>query len=280
GFEKTFSGLMKIIYPHGAVTPEEVEELFAFAMETRRRVREHILRIDDTFKRNDFKYRRLRDNKSVTVSTPEELQYPEFANSPLVAGQQPASEERPAVTAATEATGEPLKATTAPVVQKAPKAGHIVVAENSRGWNFERLFAQYLIGARKIVIHDPYIRLFYQTRNLMELLELIFRLTPDGDEVEVHLVTQSDQEACIKQEENLNQIVAAFTGSRVAFTWELDSSLGFHARNITTDTGWKITLDRGLDIYQRYESGAFTLEHALQEMRLTRGFEVTYIESK
>ena len=36
-------------------------------------------------------------------------------------------------------------------------------------------------------------------------------------------------------------------GSKVAFSWECDHSPNFHARNIVTDTGWKITMDRGLD---------------------------------
>ena len=57
GFEKTFSGLMKILYPDGKATPQEIEELLSFRMEARRRVREHILRIDDTFKRHDFIYK-------------------------------------------------------------------------------------------------------------------------------------------------------------------------------------------------------------------------------
>jgi ATP-dependent Lon protease len=75
-------------------------------------------------------------------------------------------------------------------------------------------------------------------------------------------------------------MVTAFTGSRVAFTWEFDESPNFHARSITTDTGWKIALDRGLDLFQRYESGPFSLEQALQDARLTRGAEVTYIREK
>jgi len=82
----------------------------------------------------------------------------------------------------------------------------------------------------------------------------------------------------VKQEENLNQIAESFTGSRIAFTWEFDHSPNFHARNIVTDTGWKITIDRGLDIFQRYETGAFSLEQAIQEARLTRGAEITYLK--
>ena len=79
GFEKTFSGLMKIIHPDGKATPEEIAELLEFAMECRRRVREQILRIDDTFKANDFIYRDLQSGAEVTVLTPEEQQYPAFA---------------------------------------------------------------------------------------------------------------------------------------------------------------------------------------------------------
>ena len=48
-------------------------------MEARRRVREHILRIDDTFKRHDFVYRALEGGSNVTVLTPEEIQYSTFA---------------------------------------------------------------------------------------------------------------------------------------------------------------------------------------------------------
>ena len=79
GFEKTFSGLMKILYPDGNATAGEIEELLSFAMEARRRVREHILRIDDTFKRHDFVYCPLTGGSPVTVQTPEEIQYPTFA---------------------------------------------------------------------------------------------------------------------------------------------------------------------------------------------------------
>jgi len=45
----------------------------------------------------------------------------------------------------------------------------------------------------------------------------------------------------------------------------------------TTDTGWKITLDRGLDIYQRYEISPFNLVAGVQDERLTKAFEITYL---
>ena len=81
----------------------------------------------------------------------------------------------------------------------------------------------------------------------------------------------------LAQAENLDQMAGSFVGSRVAFSWELDHSPNFHARSLTTDTGWKIAIDRGLDIFQRFESGPFSVERAIQEARLTRGAEVSYL---
>jgi len=272
GFEKTFSGLMKILHPNGKATAEEIAELLQFAMECRRRVREHILRLDDTFKRHDFSYKAVSGGAPVTVLTPEELQYPTFSAPRIIPNlEDSAGEGETVVEPPTDA------AVPSPEPASAPKLGHIVVPENTKGWSYRRLFAEHLRGAQKITIHDPYVRMFFQTRNLMDFLQMVHDLVPEGDEAEVHLVTQSDLDSCVKQEENLNQIAESFTGSRVAFSWEFDHSPNFHARNITTDTGWKITMDRGLDIFQKFETGPFSLEQALQDARLTRGTEITYL---
>ena len=275
GFEKTFSGLMKIIYPHGEATPEEMRELLQFSMECRRRVREHILRIDDTFKRHDFIYRSIATGEKVTVVTPEEIQYPAFSQPRLIPKLEDLPEHDESLNEpAAQADAAPLPAH----AEASAETGHVVVPENSKGWSYKRLFAPHLKGAGEITIRDPYVRMFFQVRNLMEFLQMVHETVEEGDEVRVHLVTQSDPESCVKQEENLNQLVDSFTGSKVAFSWEFDHGTNFHARNITTDTGWKITMDRGLDIFQKYETGPFSLEQAMQEARLTRGVEVTYLK--
>ena len=272
GFEKTFSGLMKILYPDGNATSREIEELLSFAMEARRRVREHILRIDDTFKRHDFVYRPVAGGAAVTVLTPEEVQYPTFSGPRTKpAGEE--SEEAETTPDGVPAAGAPE----APGLPVTAQPGHIVVPENTKGWSYRRLFALHLKGARQITIRDPYVRLFFQARNLMELLQVVHDLVPEGDEAAVHLITQSDADSCVRQAENLDQMVAAFTGSRVVFSWELDHNPNFHARSITTDNGWKITIDRGLDIFQKFESGPFSVEQAIQEARLTRGADVSYL---
>lgn len=280
GFEKSFSGLMKILHPTGVATANEIEELLSLAMEARRRVREHLLRIDDTFKRHDFVYQETNGGRTVTVLTPEELQYPTFAAPKGRAGDQsgPEGGDEAGASSGTAETSARHAATPANSEITTPEPGHVVVPENVKGWSYRRLFAQHVTGARKITVSDPYVRLFFQARNFMEFLQMIHDTVPEGDEAAVHLITQSDPDSCVKQEENLNQIAKSFTGSRVAFTWEFNHSPGFHARSIVTDTGWKITMDRGLDIFQRYETGPFSLEQALQEARLTRGVEVSYLK--
>ena len=285
GFEKTFSGLMKIIHPHGNATPEEIEELLTFAMECRRRVREHILRIDSTFKRNDFTYAPVKGGATKTVLTPEELQYPQFA------GPKPVIEDEPAAGMGLETLGSPAiptlpkpsievapqPVTSATAVSDAPQQGHVIVTENTKGWSYRRLFAKHLKGAKVINISDPYIRAGFQVRNLMELIQVIYEMIPDGDEVAINLKTQSDPASCEKQEEFLNQLQSSLSGSKIVFNWTLEHSPNFHARSMTTDTGWKITIDRGLDIFQKYESGGFSLAQAVQEARLTRGAEISYL---
>ena len=270
GFEKTFSGLMKIIHPNGKAKPEEIAELLEFSMECRRRVREQILRIDDTFKANDFAYQPVGGGPAVTVLTPEEQQYPAFAGlrplNPEVAPEITSAEAViPTVAVSTAANTEPAK------------EQHLVVPENTKGWSYRRLFADHLRGCSAIIIRDPYIRAFHQIRNLVEFLRMVNEITPVGDEVTVHLITGSDQETMEKQVENLGQVQDSFAGTCTPFSWEIDASPNFHARSITADNGWKISLDRGLDIFQWFEFSAFKAEAAVQEARMVKGCELSFI---
>lgn len=282
GFEKTFSGLMKILFPDESATAEEIEELLTFSMECRRRVREHLLRIDDTFVRHDFAFRPVGGGAAVTVRTPEEIQHPTFA------GPRPADPDGGAGDVSVGEIGGDAPVPTSgdagagsgAASQDDLEPKHIVVPENAKGWSYERLFGRYLQGAKKITINDPYIRKFHQARNLMEFLELVHGLVEEGEEAQVHLVTRSDAETCEDQAEHLGKIRDAFEGSRVAFSWELNSDPGFHARSIVVDDDWKISLDRGLDMFQWFESGAFSVEAKIQEARLTKSVEVTYLRLK
>jgi ATP-dependent Lon protease len=64
----------------------------------------------------------------------------------------------------------------------------------------------------------------------------------------------------------------------INFTWEFDETGTIHARHIVTDAGWKISLDRGLDIFQHYEmNDVFAFANRLQKHRSSKAFEATFI---
>lgn len=52
-----------------------------------------------------------------------------------------------------------------------------------------------------------------------------------------------------------------------------------HARHLKIDDKWDILLDRGLDIWQRFDSlDAFSIEAHMLEMRRVKTLEVTYMK--
>ncbi len=267
GIHKTFSGLMKILFPHGEATPEEVEELLKFAIEGRKRVKDQLLRIDSTYAGVRFSYLGKSGNQK-DVSTLEEDEYAGSYHKVV----------------ATESMPESVGTDDSPVADRPIQAEqelgekHIVWQENQRGLTFDKLFGPYLKGARQITITDPYIRMFHQIRNVMELMETLAKLKPDEDEVLAHLITIEDDFKGEQQKESLQRIADACSAVGIRFTWEFDASGTIHARHIVTDHGWKILLDRGLDVFQRYEmNDAFGFANRLQQHRQCKAFEATFI---
>jgi len=268
--EKTFSGLMKILFPHQDAEQAEIEELLRFSIEGRKRVKDQLLRIDQTFGGVTFSYTDG-SGEERAVTTLEEDQYPRYYADRNDALQQPlALEALPE--ALPEADGSSAAA------EQKPLPGHRTVQENQRGVTFDDLFGAYLAGVQRIVVTDPYIRAFYQIRNLMELLECVARHKAEDAEVAVHLLTTKDEYKSNQQVEYLQQIESAVAGAGIHFTWEFDETGTIHARHIVTDNGWKILLDRGLDIFQHYEmNDAFAMANRMQQFRACKAFEVTYL---
>lgn len=274
GINKTFSGLMKILFPHGGATKEEVEDLLRFAIEGRKRVKDQLMRIDSTYGNVRFTYQDT-DGRAKPVTTLEEEEYPGYYHKTIAEGEdgeileaaQPDSPQGPS---------EPL-APAEPVL----KEKHLTFQENQKGLSFDTLLGPYLKGATAITVTDPYIRLFYQVRNFMELLETVVKHKAPDEEVSVHLVTTEDEFKGEQQKDNFEKMKESASSVGVNFTWELDSTGTIHARHIVTDHGWKISLDRGLDIFQRYElNDAFTFANRLQQYRPCKAFEVTFIKQK
>lgn len=274
GIHKTFSGLMKILFPHGGATASEIEEMLQIAIEGRKRVKDQLMRIDATYADVNFSYSN-NSGEIISVTTLEEDEYPQYYSQKVKSGDaQDESEE-----SGEPSQGQDIKSIPESTKSNNAKEEHLTFFENQKGVSFDLIFSAYFRGASKVTITDPYIRLFYQVRNLMEFIETIVKGKPEGDEVEVHLVTTKDEYKSEDQIVNLEHIKDSSISVGVKFTWEFDQTNSIHARHIITDNGWKISLDRGLDIFQHYEMGdAFSFSNRLQIYRSCKAFEVTYIK--
>lgn len=276
GVNKTFSGLMKILFPGGGASKDEVEELLRLAIEGRKRVKDQLMRIDTTYPDTNFSYIAPGGNK-VAVTTLEEDEYPTYYHRRAAAGTDEAQvSENARGEAQKDSSPEPGNGVVPQPTE--PRGGHRVFSENQKGVSFDLLFGPYVQGAKQITLTDPYLRLFYQVRNLMEFIETVMRHKAPEDEVNIHVVTGKDELKGDQQQANLIAIEEACVGSGINFTWAFDSTGTIHARHIITDTGWKISLDRGLDVFQTYEmNNAFSFANRLQEFRSAKAFEITYM---
>lgn len=281
GINKTFSGLMKILFPHGEASEEEIEEILKFSIEGRKRVKDQLMRMDTTYPAVCFSYSDMQ-GQEVRVATLEELEYPNYYQQKVGDVEPQMALPDQTVTIKQSASLPSMPSSTA--ASKAEIASlqeqHLTFQENQKGISYDSLFGPYLKDARSLTITDPYIRLFFQARNLMELLEIIARNKPADEEVTINLVTVADEFRQEQQEEWFEKIQESAASIGILFTWEFDQTGTLHARHIITDHGWKISLDRGLDIFQQYDmNDAFSFANRMQQFRLCKAFEVTFIKS-
>ena len=280
GIHKTFSGLMKILYPSGEATKEEVEEILRYAIEGRKRVKDQILRIDSTMAEVKFGYLDT-DDTWHAVATLEEGEYPTYYHR---------RHQETDVAPMSLADGTPGDGNSTPKVEDEPVKpgepepelfqGHRDYQEGDRGVTYDSLLAPYLKGASLVTIVDPYVRMFHQARNLMELIDAIAQRKETADEVTLKLITVENQETPEKRQrqlENLFQIKQSAATLGIVLDVDFVDPQAIHDRSITTDTGWKILLGRGLDIFQRTSDSPFDLATKYQKHRELKGFGITYL---
>lgn len=268
GVQKTFSGLMKLLFPGGGATPDEIMELLTLAMEGRKRVKDQLMRIDSTYPEVEFRFTD-KAGRVTKVLTLEEREHPRWYH-------------RRSVEETEEAMLDPgAPAPAAPTAPSGPVPGHVTFAENQKGVSFDSLLGPWLDGAAEITLTDPYIRVFHQMRNLMELLEAVALRKQDGEDVRFNLLTAPDPEDLARQVGYLEQIRDGIAPLGVEFNWTFDGANTIHARHLVTDTGWKILLDRGLDVFQRADlNNGFSPANRHQRFRQVKAFEVTYLHNE
>jgi ATP-dependent Lon protease len=156
---------------------------------------------------------------------------------------------------------------------RSPEEKTLDINEAQRGISYEKLFLPYLKGAKSIKICDPYIRLQYQIFNLMSFCEI---LDSSNGPLKLNLVTACGayQEAELKTK--LNELKKGLLHDHIEFDYELAENI--HDRWIVTDTGWKIILGRGLDIFQKPDD-KFTLGFMDQTKRKCKATTITYVRA-
>lgn len=252
---KTFSGMVKLIYPDGKMTDEEAYELIDFAAESRKRVKDQLYIIDETFLAEPakFTYIRKKDGMELNVETLERI------NNEGIMSE---SRERDVVTTTSEENHEGATQSDNFVEQQKETTHHrglrprisplqeksLSFRLGQTGVTYQALFADYLKEANEITIEDPFIRTSWQVKNLVEFLTMLID-TRDVDDLKVHLITNEEEEKMPELVDKLDDIKDDMIEYGIEFDYNFRN---FHDRCIKTDTGWVISLGRGLDIYEKY----------------------------
>ena len=255
---KTFSGMMKLIYPDGKMTDQEAYELVDFAAEGRKRVKDQLYVIDETFMAEPakFKYIWLKSGETVKVETLENIELKQIYknaedNDKEEYENNKHSNSRPRI--------KPLVAKT------------ISIRENQGGVTYKDLFGDYLRTAKKINITDPFIRQPYQIDNLVDFIQMVKDVTTVQDTVSIHLSTQNDDDEKVAEIiDSFNDLADELLPMGIEFTYDFKAD---HDRLIKTDTGWTIALGRGLDIYEKFSR--FSLSRCNQKNRRCKAFNVS-----
>ncbi len=262
GIAKTFSGFVKILYPDGEFTKEEARELLEFAIESRKRIKDQLIRMDETYEEVDFYYIDKQSGKKIYVDTLENENYG-YAKKKEDEDKQ-------------EVPNELLSKKTSDDQKQKPEARQIIIRDNQTGVSYLNLFGDYLKGATELTVTDPYIRLPYQFKFLLEFCVMLSHLKNEEEEINLHLITWNDEEHIKQSEESLYELSIAVEEIGINLTYEFTD---VHDRSIIANNGWKIILGRGLDIFEKPE-GRFDVGYVDQERRQCKACEITILRNQ
>ncbi len=262
---KTFSGMVKLLYPDGNMTQEEAFEIIDFAAECRKRVKDQLYIIDETFKAEPaiFKYINLKNGQEIFIETLERIN-----NSECCQIQPTCRYENKEDSETVQEKDEDKKKR--PRIHQQLAEKRLSFRLGQTGVSYKSLFAEYLMDAKEITIEDPFIRTFWQLKNLTEFMSMLTEIR-QVEGLKVHLVTWEEEEKVPTLIDDLEDIKDDLTNIGIDFTYEFKE---FHDRCIKTDTGWIITLGRGLDIFEPYNK--FSLGSLQQSKRKCKEFSVVY----
>ena len=246
--QKTVLGFLKLIYPVGEPTPEEFDEIVAYALEGRRRVKEQLnkRKPDEEYARINMSYINKEGQKvvvwcpeskdSMATQDPRKTGYIKMETGPQTSGPRPIETK----TAAPQVEHQENES-------QGPKPKALSIRYGDTGYSYDKLFAEYLEGAKVIELQEPYLSHGYQMQNLTRFAETIVKV---GDCKKITLITKMGEtiDETQKIQDGLEQLKAVLQDTGIDFEYTFSDLI--HARYIITNNGWNISLDRGLHIYQ------------------------------
>ena len=272
---KTFSGMMKLLYPDGRMTDQEAYELIDFAAESRKRVKDQLYVIDETFKAEPahFKYINLKNGLEIQVETLERISngHIESAASTTSSNDTESNNSNEAEVTADNNGADDVQAAKRPRIPLLQEKS-MTFRMGQTGVSYEKLFAPYMRDAKVITVEDPYIRASWQIKNFMEFALMLINTRP-VDDLKLKLVTNEEEEKIPDLIDKLDDIKDDLASYGIEFEYMLRD---FHDRCIKTDTGWTITLGRGLDMFEKYNT--FSIASSRQDMRKCKEFMVTFMK--
>jgi len=255
---KSFSGMVKLIYPNQILKDAEIIELLDFCIEGRKRVKDQLYIIDETFKAEvvEFKYRLLSTGEEFSIETLERQNY------------LAAVETRKEIETTEVETYNPSN------VAVDLKSHQFILKDNQTGISYKKLFGDYLKGATSLILQDPYIRMPYQFKNLLEFCIMLGNNKNPETEISLKVVTWNSEEFMIDAIEFLEELRDNILDLGINLTFKFENN---HDRFIDANNGWKISLGRGLDIFEKIE-GRFNVAALDQTRRKCKSCEITYLK--
>lgn len=277
---KTFSGMVKLLYPDGKMTGKEACELIDFAAECRKRVKDQLYLIDETFRAElaKFIYIRKMDGAEIHVETLENINYAQSTGRDAAQNFVTEAEKKESMDAPQDNMSTVPQDGTETVKKNRPRIPvlqekNLSFRLGQTGVTYQSLFADYLKDATEITIEDPFIRTSWQIKNLMEFMTMLID-TRNVDELKVHLITNEEESKIPELIDKLDDIKDDMIEYGIEFDYKFRD---FHDRCIKTDNGWVISLGRGLDIYEKYSP--YSVAAVRPGKRKCKEFMVTYTKS-
>lgn len=273
GIKKTLCAFLKILHPIEGPTDEEFDEYVAYAVESRRRIKEQMnkRKPDDEFANIDLSFFTA-EGKEIIVYCPEsknvkatqqpkrkslDIGFDDTSEDPQKDQAKAPEEEKADISETKSAKAEPVTIIEEMRNEAESESGlpdlkeqHYTIFYGDMGFSYETIIGPYLKGAKEITVEDPYIRATHQIQNFIRFCETIVKHPTIR---KINLVTSYDDKTNISEmRDNLEELKQSLLEIDIILDIKLDPNL--HDREIRIDNGWIIKIGRGLDFFQKPNS--------------------------